>query len=136
MKFYSLSFCYADINECLEGTDGCGQICSNTDGSYACTCNTGYRLDANRHSCNGNCVISRQFLNCNSYDINVTFQRLMNVLKGHPAVLRIAPIHLVAMSAPAVLPSCLEVIVMDVMVSNYLNHAMIIIIIPCLCRCI
>lgn len=42
-----------DINECRENTDGCAQICSNTIGSYTCSCNIGYRLDMDRHACNG-----------------------------------------------------------------------------------
>lgn len=42
-----------DIDECRENTDGCVQICSNTIGSYACSCNSGYRLATDRHACNG-----------------------------------------------------------------------------------
>ena len=42
-----------DINECLEDTDGCSQLCSNTDGSYTCSCNSGYRLNVDGRSCNG-----------------------------------------------------------------------------------
>ena len=42
-----------DIDECREGTDGCGQVCSNTFGSYICGCNNGYRLAADLHGCNG-----------------------------------------------------------------------------------
>ena len=42
-----------DIDECHENTDGCGQICSNTIGSYVCGCNTGYRLATDRHTCSG-----------------------------------------------------------------------------------
>lgn len=32
----------ADIDECLIGTDLCEQICSNTVGSYECSCTDGY----------------------------------------------------------------------------------------------
>ena len=42
-----------DINECAEATDGCGQICTNTVGSYHCSCTIGYRLDPDGHGCNG-----------------------------------------------------------------------------------
>lgn len=42
---------YPDINECAEGLDQCAQNCHNTDGSYTCSCNTGYTLDANGRSC-------------------------------------------------------------------------------------
>ena len=42
-----------DIDECREETDGCGQTCENTVGSYTCGCNSGYRLATDRHTCNG-----------------------------------------------------------------------------------
>ena len=45
-----------DINECVEETDGCAQNCTNTIGSYICSCNTGYSLDSDRHSCYGKFV--------------------------------------------------------------------------------
>ena len=42
-----------DINECLTSNGGCDQVCTNTSGSYYCTCNTGFELDADDHTCNG-----------------------------------------------------------------------------------
>ena len=42
-----------DIDECRENTDGCSQICTNTIGSYRCSCNSGYRLGTDGHTCNG-----------------------------------------------------------------------------------
>lgn len=46
--------CYAiDINECTEGTHNCAQNCTDTDGSYVCSCNPGYRLANNSHQCDG-----------------------------------------------------------------------------------
>ena len=42
-----------DINECSEATDDCAHNCTNTNGSYTCSCNTGYHLDNDRHSCYG-----------------------------------------------------------------------------------
>ena len=45
---------FTDIDECREDTDNCAQQCSNTMGSYACSCSAGFRLDSDRHSCNGN----------------------------------------------------------------------------------
>ena len=43
----------ADINECLEGTHICDSnaACDNDDGSYDCSCNTGYTGDG--FSCSG-----------------------------------------------------------------------------------
>ena len=44
---------HADIDECTEGTDRCDQNCHNNVGSYTCTCNSGYRLNANGYGCDG-----------------------------------------------------------------------------------
>ena len=44
-----------DIDECLEG--GCsnveGATCVNTEGSFECQCNTGYRLSDDGQQCEG-----------------------------------------------------------------------------------
>ena len=40
-----------DINECLEGTDNCEHVCIDTEGSYTCSCNTGFTLDSDGTSC-------------------------------------------------------------------------------------
>ena len=42
-----------DINECLTNNGGCDQNCFNNDGSFYCTCNTGYFLSSNGLSCIG-----------------------------------------------------------------------------------
>ena len=55
-----LYFCL-DINECAAGTHDCGQVCTNTDGSFTCSCNSGYTLDSNGKTCNGVCVFT---INC------------------------------------------------------------------------
>ena len=41
----------SDIDECTE--DPCVHNCTNTDGSFICSCNNGYELDDNGRSCNG-----------------------------------------------------------------------------------
>ena len=48
-----LNHAYIDINECDEGTDGCAQTCTNTIGSYTCSCGAGYRLADDNLGCNG-----------------------------------------------------------------------------------
>ena len=48
---FSLVFAHIDIDECSEGTSGCNQICSNTLGSYTCSCQDGYELDIDNHTC-------------------------------------------------------------------------------------
>ena len=43
-----------DTNECLLTNGGCSQICSNTMGSYECSCNIGFLLNTtDKHSCDG-----------------------------------------------------------------------------------
>ena len=44
---------FIDIDECAEGTDRCAQNCHNNIGSYTCSCNAGYRLNANGYDCDG-----------------------------------------------------------------------------------
>ena len=45
----------ADVNECTEGINIChdNATCNNTEGSYTCSCNTGYT--GNGFSCTGKC---------------------------------------------------------------------------------
>ena len=42
-----------EIDECLLGIDACAQLCTNTIGGYACTCNAGYTISSNRLGCDG-----------------------------------------------------------------------------------
>ena len=44
---------HLDINECVVRTDGCDHNCTNTDGSYYCTCMDGYELESDNHTCAG-----------------------------------------------------------------------------------
>ena len=44
---------YIDINECASDNGGCDHTCTNTKGSYYCTCKSGYELHSDEHSCNG-----------------------------------------------------------------------------------
>ncbi|XP_071948198.1 uncharacterized protein [Antedon mediterranea] len=42
--------CY-DYDECLSETDSCDQVCTNSLGSYECSCNSGYQLQNDLRSC-------------------------------------------------------------------------------------
>ena len=42
-----------DINECRDNNDGCSQICTNTEGSFECSCRDGYVLDGDGGNCSG-----------------------------------------------------------------------------------
>ncbi|XP_019631685.1 PREDICTED: fibrillin-1-like [Branchiostoma belcheri] len=53
------SICQKDVNECSSNNGGCAHNCVNTDGSYHCTCRTGYELSGSRtcvdaNECSGN----------------------------------------------------------------------------------
>jgi low-density lipoprotein receptor-related protein 1 (alpha-2-macroglobulin receptor) len=47
-KLNSNNIC-VDIDECEQLL--CGQYCTNTQGSYICSCDIGYQLDIDKHSC-------------------------------------------------------------------------------------
>ena len=42
-----------DDDECALGTAACNQECTNTPGSYTCSCFEGYVLDDDQHICIG-----------------------------------------------------------------------------------
>jgi len=44
-------FIAADVDECMEGTDNCEQLCKNTNGSYECSCLPPFSLNPNNASC-------------------------------------------------------------------------------------
>ena len=48
-------YIFTDINECVEGTSGCTQNCTNTVGSFQCFCKKGYMLSEDKRTCNGEC---------------------------------------------------------------------------------
>ena len=47
---------FTDIDECEEDIDGCAQNCTDTDGSYNCSCGPGYTLAIDKHGCDGECI--------------------------------------------------------------------------------
>ena len=61
-----VSVCTSDINECQTDNGGCTQTCSNTDGSYQCSCDKGYELTEDRHTCIGKKRCCSQFLTKNT----------------------------------------------------------------------
>lgn len=40
----------------------CNQICSNTEGSYVCTCNNGYSLDSDGYTCSGKLFVYYKYI--------------------------------------------------------------------------
>ena len=51
-----LALC-ADVDECAEGADGCGEgTCTNAAGGYVCSnCPAGYLLSSDASACVGEC---------------------------------------------------------------------------------
>ena len=47
---------HADIDECAENTDGCEQMCTDTDGSFECSCGDGFSVSSDGKSCDGECA--------------------------------------------------------------------------------
>ena len=43
----------ADIDECDTSNGGCNQTCTNTEGSFECSCGVGYLLAADNQDCVG-----------------------------------------------------------------------------------
>ena len=48
---------YVDVNECLDNNGGCSDNCTNTNGSYYCSCFSGFELLSDNHNCEGNKMI-------------------------------------------------------------------------------
>lgn len=46
-----------DIDECSDGTSHCQQDCTNTVGSYICSCRDGYKLEFDGKTCDGNYLL-------------------------------------------------------------------------------
>ena len=53
IKYTYIHSLHPDINECSEENGGCSQTCTNTEGSFNCGCNTGFVLDSDGATCNG-----------------------------------------------------------------------------------
>ena len=63
--FYLLyETCLSDINECNAETDNCdvNAKCTNTEGSFTCTCNKGYTGDG--ETCTGMLFVLRNHYMC------------------------------------------------------------------------
>ena len=67
-----------DRDECALGINGCSQICTNTNGSYTCSCYLGYQISSNNRTCVGKHITSKIVRNLQVIVINM--QTEMNVL--------------------------------------------------------
>ena len=50
---FSCVYTFSDIDECLSNNGGCHHNCHDSDGSYTCSCNDGYQLNSDGHTCEG-----------------------------------------------------------------------------------
>jgi len=51
---------FVDIDECLTNISGCSQACTNTIGSYQCSCTDGYiLLPVDNKTCQGMIILSQ-----------------------------------------------------------------------------
>ena len=53
-----------DVDECLDRTHTCQQICINLPGTFACTCEKGFSTDANEIDCTDNDECALRSHNC------------------------------------------------------------------------
>ena len=45
---------FLDVDECATNNGGCNHTCANKQGTFQCSCDAGYSLDANNKTCSGN----------------------------------------------------------------------------------
>ena len=50
---FACEYIHADRDECALGISSCNQICTNTYGSYTCSCYLGYQISYNYGICVG-----------------------------------------------------------------------------------
>ena len=70
-----------DIDECASGSAGCEQVCTNTVGSFTCSCNTGFTLSSGTF-CTGKSYYLFQILSV----VIHFWQIMMNVTQTMEAV--------------------------------------------------
>ena len=64
-----------DVDECDMGTDGCAQNCSNTNGSFVCSCDVGYVLDDDDLDCLGKVSLFKYMSNFSSIFLHLCDSR-------------------------------------------------------------
>lgn len=100
-----------DVDECQAANGGCAQTCTNTDGSFLCSCGTGYTLAYDGFSCDGNEVnFAVQVRSC------LSLQMWMNVLKTVMAAVRHVPIMMAPSCVPVVQGTLWQLTILAVMV--------------------
>ena len=68
-RINSLCTFLIDTNECDSNNDGCSQSCTNSVGSYHCSCTTGYTLAIDGYGCNGSYNTIKINILCSMYNM-------------------------------------------------------------------
>ena len=71
VKFKYIFFFSIDLDECAVNKGGCDQVCTNTQGSYQCSCNPGYTKSG--HRCHGIFTVVITFITGRSLYILLQF---------------------------------------------------------------
>ena len=74
LSLNAVFFCFIDLDECAVNKGGCDQVCTNTQGSYQCSCNPGYTKSG--HRCHGIFTIVIIFITGRSLYILLLFQHI------------------------------------------------------------
>ena len=53
LSIYQILLLCLDIDECEDDNGGCSHNCTNTEGSFECSCINGYELDSDEATCLG-----------------------------------------------------------------------------------
>ena len=105
---------FSDINECYEGLNRCEHNCKNTEGSYVCSCKTGYSLKIDGYSCD---VSHLSHSNCSSFTSQLYVTQIsVNVMITWISVNKTASIQRASTIAPVKMATGLEMMATHVMV--------------------
>ena len=53
LRLYSCFLFATDNDECITNNSNCDHVCSNTIGSFNCSCDSGFSLHSNGATCHG-----------------------------------------------------------------------------------
>ena len=57
MENFCVYMPHTDVDECATNNGGCDHYCTNTIGSFVCSCYPGYTLDGDGHTCLGELML-------------------------------------------------------------------------------
>ena len=81
--FYCFQFpSHTDVDECDAHSDSCDTtngVCTNTPGTFNCSCTAGYDLDLDGRTCNGKIIIFTLFCLVIDYSITSWNRKYMNI---------------------------------------------------------